>query len=703
MGKSSLLSMILGKQRKLVRDSTVFAEEPLHMCPVRDESDQTFTADWEIVENDHLSPLLASTGQHPISSKKPEHKKTEEKEDGQLKKQLATEDFFANSKSSLEVVPAKKPSKKSAFQQLAPLIQLGLTKVLKKLPRTADASAQSAATALPSVPSLLTSLENVPDNIAGYFEKFQEDLELLMSQAEDVDDFIQSHSIHILDSGGQPPFLEIAPILLPQITGAIVVFELSELLSACGEVAWYKDGVQINVPCNSYFTTEQVIRHDLLAIQSETSTNSIEERPNLAFVGTFQDQQQMCTEETPDEKDEQLHSMITEILPEDMQQCIITNGRSLRHTTFRVNARTPEKQDFETVRQLKEALVTNSRAKSRNLPLEWCGFKVALHAMMEKMGRLVLSREECEFVGDKLGFDPPSLKAALNYLRELHIIWFHDALPHVVFGSSQVITDKTTEILALCSELKNKDVVLGDAEVKFVRAGIISLEMLAAFTKHYQGELFTPNYLMKLLISLLIASEVGPGEYLVPCVLEVSSIYPSPALPEGSIRSSFALHFSKKSPMIGIYCCTISHLLNKPHWNLLTEGGEVVQVTRNSVTFEMLRGFPGKVSLNDSLSTYLEVVVELPAIIAEEHSASLYNEIRETLYWTFLQSMKMLHYKAVTPRLCFLCPEQSDQCSKKPHLATVDDSQTFLKCSIKPNTICTPMTQDQKMWLSAPK
>ena len=130
-----------------------------------------------------------------------------------------------------------------------------------------------------------------------------------------------------------------------------------------------------------------------------------------------------------------------------------------------MNARTPEEGDFETVRRLKEALVSKSRAKPRDLPLKWCGLEVALRVMMEKMGRQVLSREECEFVGHKLGFDPPSLKAALNYLRELHIIWFHDALPHVVFGSSQVIMNKVTEIVAYC--LKEGRALSGE-ERKFV-------------------------------------------------------------------------------------------------------------------------------------------------------------------------------------------------------------------------------------------
>ena len=207
---------------------------------------------------------------------------------------------------------------------------------------------------------------------------------------------------------------------------------------------------------------------------------------------------------------------------------------------------------------------------------------------------------------------------------------------------------------------------------------------------------------------MLVVTEVGRGEYLVPCVLEVSNIYPSPALPDDSVRSSFALHFSKKSPMIGIYCCAVSYLMSEAGWKPLTEGGEVVQVARNGITFEAPRDLPGKLCFLDPHSSYLEVVVELPAIIAEVRSAELYREIRDTFFTAIQRAMETLHYKARTPKLSFLCPEQSDRCpeqsdrcSERPHLATVDHSQTLLKCSIKPGTVFSPLTHDQKMWLNA--
>ena len=444
-----------------------------------------------------------------------------------------------------------------------------------------------------------------------------------------------------------------------------------------------------------------MIRHNLLAIQSVASHRGIEETPSLAFVGTFLDKKDACPEETPDQKDERLHSLITEILPEQLQQSVISNSGSLRQVTFRVNTRTPSDEDYKTAGRLKGDLIRKSHVKPRNLPLKWCGFEVALRKMMDKLGRQILSLQECEFIGHKLYFDPPSLKACLLYLRQLHIISFYDFLPKVIFGSFQVILDKITELVTLSLELKKGDRISTGAERRFHQQGILSLDILRskACSKHYSNKHFTPEDLLKVLKSLFIVTAVGPGKYLMPCVLEVSDIFPSPPVRRGNIRSSFVLHFSKKGPMLGIYCCTISYLLTKAGWKVLKEDGEVVQVARNSITFELPRKLAGKLTFLDPLSSYLEVAVELPENVAHKRSAALFSEIRETFIAAVQQAMRTLNYEVKTPELSFLCPEQSTECSKVPHFATLVEPNGLLICSINPGSVCHPLTPDQKMWL----
>ena len=298
---------------------------------------------------------------------------------------------------------------------------------------------------------LATTLKDDPDRIEMLVVKVQGELHSIVSGSSEL--FVY-YSIRVVDSGGQPQFHEVVSIILPAVTAIVSVFKLSEHLDVHGEVVFYKNGVLENDSYKSYLTNEQVIRHDLLAIQSEANHSGIEKMPNLAFVGTFLDKKYACPDETPDQKDERLQSMITEILPDDMQQCVISNGGSLRQVTFRLNTRTPGHMDYQTAGKLKEALMSHSRVKPKNLPLKWCMYEVTLRKLMKMLDRQTLSLQECEFIGYKLGFDSPSLKACLHYLREFHIISYYNAVPHIIFGSCQVILDKITELVTYSLKLK---------------------------------------------------------------------------------------------------------------------------------------------------------------------------------------------------------------------------------------------------------
>ena len=694
VGKSSLISMFLGKQRHLARVSTAVAEESIHVCPIRDVSTSTFTDQWELVDIDRQARMVAHTSHHLLTKKV--HKSITTGESDEVEPSVQVMGTGAGRKNEEDKV-SKPESEDRGPRNAKPY--LNTPKPRKYVPYTMSKVMKKLSAMFQ--PSLTKSFSYDPDNIEGVFAKIQEELHKSICGWREKDDLILYYSIRLLDSGGQPQFHEIASIVVPAVTGIVSVFKLSESLGVHGEVVFYKDGVQGNDPYKSYLTNEQVIRHDLLAIQSVASHSDTEEIPSIAFVGTFLDKKDDCPEETPDQKDEKIQSMITEILPEQLQQSVISNSGSLRQLTFRVNTRTPSDEDYETAGRLKGALMSRSQVKSRNLPLKWCGFEVALHKMMDKLRRQILSLQECEFIGYGLRFDPPSLKACLLYLRQLHIISFYDVLPNVIFGSCQVILDKITELVTLSLELKKKNRTTFGVDRKFHQQGILSVDILhsKACSKHYSSKYFTPEDLLKVLKSLFIVTEVGPGEYLMPCVLEVSDIYPSPPFAKGNVRSSFVLHFSKKSPMLGIYCCTISYLLTKAGWKLLKKDGEVVQVARNSITFKLPRKLAGKLTFLDPLSSYLEVALELPEIVAHKHSAVLFNKIRDTFSAAVKQAMQTLNYEVKTPELSFLCPEQSSRCSIFPHLATVDESGELLTCSRNPGTVCHPLSPDQKMWL----
>ena len=551
------------------------------------------------------------------------------------------------------------------------------------------------------LPHLTTILED--DKIQGVIDDFLQGLHNKIRHTEEGNEGILSHSIRILDSGGQPQFHELIRIFLFYISGFVSVFKLNEDLSEHGEVVFYDDGEPINNPYKSYYSHEQVIRHDLQALQTEAVQHHMQaeamlcDMPNIAFVGTFLDKAHEC-KETPAMKNKRLYRIITEILPEEMQKCVITHGNSLEHTAFQINARIPMKEDFDRVEKLKGALVENSKVHPRDLPLKWHGLEIALHVLMEKLDRQALRRDECEVIAYNLSFDLNSLNEALDYLHKLNIIaYYRDVLPNVIFGSSQVVLNMITELVRHSLKLKEESGLSGEKR-DFIHRGIVSLQFLrsSGFEKLYITDLFQPEDLLEVLKSQLVISPVGEAEFIMPCVLEVKNI---DSIPEDSEHSSFILNFSKKkSPMFGVYCCTVSSLISNAGWELLRMDGKVVQVARNIFTFEVPGKSPGKLIFRDPLSSYFEVILELPAIATAKHCVTVYQKIRDEFLKAITKAMETLHYDVLLPEVSFLCPEKSIKCSVEPHPAIIDDSQKYLTCSLNPS-ICFFLTNMQKMWL----
>ena len=107
--------------------------------------------------------------------------------------------------------------------------------------------------------------------------------------------------------------------------------------------------------------------------------------------------------------------------------------------------------------------------------------------------------------------------------------------------------------------------------------------------------------------------------------------------------------------MFGVYCCTVSSLISNARWELLTEEGEAVPVARNSFSFKMPKGLPGKLTFLDPLSSYMEVVLEFPANIAPTLSTTLYHDIRDTFFTAMERAMGTLHITTSDCQNCRSC------------------------------------------------
>ena len=276
MGKSSIIDMLLGKMRDLTRNSTPFAMEPIHLQLVpRDVSNQRLNANWECVDYGRLSGMIAYTSNKLFKGTEFQKGKGKDGRDGR------EDESEGGEEESHLASPLLSTSVSSAVHKAAPKREFSnATSRFFKLGQVFQKSQklhqqESVNEPQRELASISTTLDNDPDNITKLFSDFLDGLHSKVLSSKEVGELLMSHSVRLIDSGGQPQFLELVSIFLSHISGFISVFKLSESLSDHGEVQFYKQGELTNEPYKSHYSHEQVIRHDLQVIQSEAAHRGV--------------------------------------------------------------------------------------------------------------------------------------------------------------------------------------------------------------------------------------------------------------------------------------------------------------------------------------------------------------------------------------------------------------------------------------------
>ena len=171
VGKSSLISMFLGKQRDLARVSTAVAEESIHVCPVRDVSTSTFTDQWEVVDIDRQACMVAHTSHHLLTKKV--HKSISTGEHDEVEPSVQVTGTWAGRKNEEgEVSERSKPESEDRGSR-ATIPYLDTPKSRKNVPYVMSKVMKKLSAMFK--PSLAKSLGPDPDNIEGIFAKIQEE------------------------------------------------------------------------------------------------------------------------------------------------------------------------------------------------------------------------------------------------------------------------------------------------------------------------------------------------------------------------------------------------------------------------------------------------------------------------------------------------------------------------------------------------
>ena len=456
----------------------------------------------------------------------------------------------------------------------------------------------------------------------------------------------------------------------------IFVLKLSEELSHHPTIEYYgSDGKPVGKPYRSSLSHKQILQHCLAAIRSQDA------HPLIIIVGTHRDTKDSCAE-TIEKKNQQLQA----ILNSTHSKAVYCGG--VKELIFAVNGLSPKDVDRHVAQVLRKEIVSEFPQQLIKQPIAWHRLEIVLQRSSHDG---LLSLEECQVCAKKLHIEGEVFSAALHHLVKYNVfLYYPKVLPQTVFCDPQVVLTKVTELVQYHHKLRDNPeegvAVRGDL-VRFRDHGLLSMELLRKFPKHYKEGLFTPQDLVKLLVSCGAIAMIRDGEYLMPALLpHLDSTQVSKYLESSA---SLMIRFTHGYIPSGLFCCLVALLLSKS-WDVCMDGNQPLRLYHNCITL-IQRDTPEIVTLVDMLS-YIAVHVD-------EASSDVCREIRDCVHNGIKSACDALKYQDVQFKDAFMCA--GARCaSDPPHVAVVVSRGAVYKwrCTIRGNQVG-DLIMDQLMWL----
>ena len=600
-----------------------------------------------------------------------------------------------------------------------------------------SSSAQQSSTATQPVKTTGTPTTNTPTATPNRLSRAapaEVTLESLLQLSEEDQEYISHMNIpsdspemihdetvvYMVDSGGQPEFMEAMAVFLGETSACVLVIDLSQSLDEHPLIGYWRRGKPVSKPYRCIRTNEENLKKFIQTIN--TFTSKTKGPPSkLLFLGTHRDLAHKCLPETVADKNERLKKLI---LAKFEKQIIQLDKKTL---IFEINAQNPDDTDRKTAEKVRSYILQQCPAKEVEIPLRWDAFEEKLQSLTKGLGRLVMSRKECWRVAQSLGLEKDTFNAALDFFHNWSLMfYFRDILPEVVFIDPQVLLDKVSELVVFMFELRepeDKETTSPEIPAKsqppksdmdkpeptspntdsptpekagkstsqtadesllppgwqqFEKFGHVTKAFLEheQFSSHYHRGIFSCEDLIHLLEELLVFAklerEEGPDTWLMPSVLRQVT---EEKVKEVCVSAGpLAVDFPDGGPQNGIFCSLMAHVLSPQHphphpWKLCLSSNQPTCLYRDCIEFHV-PDF-GSVTLVDRFQ-YFEAHVS--DTTSQEEEQKLWRHVNKSIFFGIEKISEMLGYSNNKPRPAIICPKS---CMNKDH--TDKDHTAYIK------------------------
>ena len=243
----------------------------------------------------------------------------------------------------------------------------------------------------------------------------------------------------MIDTGGQPEFMEIMPSLFHNSNLTLLVLNLDQSLDEEVQFAFYENDKSFKW-LNSIRINRQIIHQLARTLQAKWHA----QHSKVSVIGTHRDcvEKKGKLQETLEAMNEEVESLFME------DELIVPQHGNI----FSVNLLEPDYKDEEVLENVRNFISDTSIGVKAEIPFSFFMFEhEAIKCVEQKLDRKVriLSFEECVQVGAKLEMSRKVVQAALIFFHRHNIfLYFQHILPNVVFLAPQVPLDFVNAIVA---------------------------------------------------------------------------------------------------------------------------------------------------------------------------------------------------------------------------------------------------------------
>ena len=397
--------------------------------------------------------------------------------------------------------------------------------------------------------------------------------------------------INVADVGGQPAFLEILPSLTIGPAMYLIFMKLTQDIKTPYSVEFKPQSSTHKKVCSAYtYTTEEVIFSALSSIAcfghsdkkvesvifhckdaAKVATNS-----RVLLLGTYADE---ATDDRIEKLEDQLWKQLKETKFYDEGLIEYTDDGEV---LMRVNNKSGGEEEVKEFKRLFETVIRNN-FMIYEIPIKWIEFSVCLKLLAKQKNTYEISFSECKAIGESKPFNMKEdmIKVALKFLHKYTglMLYLPESLGDKVICDPQIVCTSISKLIFEVYDRRNH--LFPDSVYrKFVEEGRFSISDLKCF----QGEkLLSIECMVKLLVNLNIAAQIGEGEYFFPAVLPSASIESLASQPTVCLEP-LCITFKTGYLPLGFVCAVVAQLAGKEFFELLGPK-KGCKILKNMVTF----------------------------------------------------------------------------------------------------------------------